>query len=312
MQPIKCKDIVYGNFEIKEPVLIELYNSVPIQRLKGISQWLPDRFDKSKTFTRFEHSIGVMALLDRLDASLEERIAGLIHDVSHTAFSHAIDHIVGREENEDYQDRIFAEFVKKTEIPEILEKHGFGIEQFTDLTKFTLLEKEIPYLCADRVDYTLKQIVLISRQSQKAKQLLNGLVNFQNTIQFDSLENAKEFGLAYLKFQTENWASEKAVAKGAVMTEIMNEALQSKALEFEDFFQDDDFVLGKLEKSKNPKIIEGLEKIRTENLSPVKKPKKLRYVDPTFLENGKIKRVSKEDKEFHNMIEELKKNHKDW
>lgn len=39
------QDIIYGSFEINEPVLIELINSKPIQRLKGIAQYgLPDEY----------------------------------------------------------------------------------------------------------------------------------------------------------------------------------------------------------------------------------------------------------------------------
>ena len=36
---IKIEDIIYGAFAIKEPVLITLINSKPLQRLKGIEQY---------------------------------------------------------------------------------------------------------------------------------------------------------------------------------------------------------------------------------------------------------------------------------
>jgi hypothetical protein len=83
------KDPLYGSFKIKEKVLLDLLKSQPVQRLKGVSQQgFPKRETKTDfpIFTRYEHSVGVMLLLRRLNASVEEQVAGLIHDVSHTAF----------------------------------------------------------------------------------------------------------------------------------------------------------------------------------------------------------------------------------
>lgn len=82
------KDMLYGSVEV-EPVLRDLVNSRLLQRLKGIHQAGAAYLVWPKwNVTRFEHSIGVMLLIRRLGGSLEEQAAGLLHDVSHTAFSH--------------------------------------------------------------------------------------------------------------------------------------------------------------------------------------------------------------------------------
>ena len=39
------------------------------------------------SYTRFEHSLGVYALLKKYRASRAEQIAGLLHDVSHSLFT---------------------------------------------------------------------------------------------------------------------------------------------------------------------------------------------------------------------------------
>lgn len=99
------EDSVFGKFEVKEPVLIELLNSKAMQRLKMISQvGIPDKYYSYGCGSRYEHSLGVLFLLKKLDASLEEQVAGLLHDVSHTAFSHVADWVFGTKENENYQD----------------------------------------------------------------------------------------------------------------------------------------------------------------------------------------------------------------
>src|SRR3989344_8664366 len=93
---MNTKDSVYGDEEIKEEVLIELINSKPFQRLKGISQQgMPRELWFTHVNSRYEHSIGVLIILRRLNAGLEAQVAGLLHDVSHTAFSHVVDWVFG-------------------------------------------------------------------------------------------------------------------------------------------------------------------------------------------------------------------------
>src|SRR5882672_946575 len=126
-------DRTYGKTDITSEVILELINSKPLQRLKGIAQYgIPDVFYHHKNYSRYEHSVGVMLLLRRLGASEEEQIAGLLHDVSHTAFSHVIDWVVGEGGAESYQDEQHEHFIRESEIPRILKKHGYAVERITD------------------------------------------------------------------------------------------------------------------------------------------------------------------------------------
>lgn len=84
-------DPIYGKMRIQKPVLIELLSAPSVIRLKNISQFgIPDQYYHLKNYSRFEHSVGVMILLRKLGASVEEQAAGLLHDVSVSAFSHII------------------------------------------------------------------------------------------------------------------------------------------------------------------------------------------------------------------------------
>ena len=119
-------DRVYGKVKIESPVLLELIKSKSLQRLKGISQFgIPDEFYYLKNFSRYEHSIGVMILLKQLGASEKEQIAGLLHDVSHTAFSHVIDWVVGEGLTEDFQDNQHKNFIKSSPLTKILKKYNY-------------------------------------------------------------------------------------------------------------------------------------------------------------------------------------------
>jgi len=119
------KDRIYGSFNISSPLIAALIESKPFQRLKNISQMgPPTTFYHIKNYSRYEHSIGVFLLLKHLGASDNEQIAGLLHDVSHTTFSHVIDWVVGTGKNENYQDDQHFNFIKKTEIVRILKMNG--------------------------------------------------------------------------------------------------------------------------------------------------------------------------------------------
>ncbi|MFP9052094.1 HD domain-containing protein, partial [Enterococcus faecalis] len=98
---MEISDIIYGQHHI-DGVLEELIKSAPVQRLKGIYQGGASFLVNRKwNVTRYEHSIGVMLLIKKLGGTIEEQIAGLLHDVSHTAFSHVVD-VVFENQAEDY------------------------------------------------------------------------------------------------------------------------------------------------------------------------------------------------------------------
>ncbi|WP_140907404.1 HD domain-containing protein, partial [Listeria monocytogenes] len=119
----KMTDPLYGTFEI-EPVLAERIQSPLVSRLAHVHQGgscylVNPLWDLS----RLDHSIGVMLFIRKVGGSLEEQIAGLLHDVSHAAFSQGLDYALDFEE-EDYHELILEEFVKASTIPAILEKYG--------------------------------------------------------------------------------------------------------------------------------------------------------------------------------------------
>src|SRR5271157_3470519 len=154
-------DRIYGNIDVREDVLLELMDSEPMRRLKGVSQHgYPE---ETKTafphYSRYEHSVGVMLLLKRLGAETEEQIAGLLHDASHTAFSHIIDWVLGDPSKEAYQDSTLKSYIQDSGLSRIISKHGFDAEAISGMeynSKYGLLERKAPDLCADRVDYALR------------------------------------------------------------------------------------------------------------------------------------------------------------
>ncbi len=93
---MKYKDRIYGTTTITEPVIQELMQSEAMQRLKKVNQYGASFYRFSHlTTNRFEHCVGVYLLLRKFNAVTEEQVAGLLHDVPHTVFSHVVDFVFG-------------------------------------------------------------------------------------------------------------------------------------------------------------------------------------------------------------------------
>ncbi|MFH0890039.1 MAG: HD domain-containing protein [Candidatus Aenigmatarchaeota archaeon] len=308
-------DRIYGSFEIKEEILLELLESGPVQRLKNIAQYgVPDEYYMFKNYSRYEHSVGVMLLVRRLGASVEEEVAGLLHDVSHTAFSHVVDWVLGSGEREDHQDKIHNQIFLKSTLPSILEKHGFDWKKISDYKNFALVEQPTPKLCADRIDYALREFHDWAAPGIVGE-CVDSFVVRDNRIVFSSKIAARKFADAFMKCQREHWGGAQAALRYTLLSSALKIAIEKNVVKMTDFSKDDGFVMKKIKKSNNVEIARCLGMLSSKNLIILenqKKPqyvlkKKFRFVDPDYVEGGKLFILSETDSDFRNFIETNRK-----
>jgi len=292
------KDIVHGEWEIIEDVLIDLINSNALQRLKNISQQcLPIKYNSQAPFSRYDHSVGVMLLLRKLDANIEEQIAGLLHDISHPTFSHLIDWALGDPQKQDHQDNHYVEILVNSDIPSVLKKHGFDPEDFIDVKKFSLLESDIPNLCADRIDYCLRDLCSYGGKSI-SDEILNHLIVYNHQIVFDSELGAYSFANEYMLLQRFVWGDDTHVAKFHLFADALKIALNKNIISENDFFGIEEGVLMKLENSGEEEILRILSLLRNglwlryDGSKDILLKCKFRYIDPPILFGNKLKKVS--------------------
>ena len=310
---MKVDDVIYGPHQINERIFVDLIESQEFQRLKGIAQYgIPDRYYNFKGFSRYEHSIGVMLLLKKVGASLEEQTAGLLHDVSCSAFSHVIDWIVGDISKENYQDVIHKKFILKSNIPTIIKKYGFDINAIADIKRFSLLEKESPNLCADRVDYTLRELFHTWSEKETINLCVKSLINYNGELVFNNKEAARFFGEAYLKCQTKHWSGFEVVTRYHAFSKMLKLCIQKGILDISDLYRDDDFVMDKIYKSNDTEIISMLEPLKSPKMKNGKGAtiilqKKFRYIDPKYLESGKLVGLSEFDQDYKDLLEQARK-----
>ena len=153
-------DRVYGEVRLDDPLVEDIIATAAFQRLHGVDQaGYQQAFTPDYVHTRYEHSVGAYVLLDRYDAPREEKISGLLHDLSHTAFSHCTEYAIehgGDVAKMELQDDLHVDFVKSTEIAQVLLAHEIDVDYILDEHNFPLLERPLPALCADRIDYSLR------------------------------------------------------------------------------------------------------------------------------------------------------------
>ena len=308
-------DPVYGEFSIRESVIQELILSKPIQRLIKINQAGALRYVDLVKFrnTRFEHSLGVYYLLRKFGATQEEQIAGLLHDVAHTAFSHVVDYIFeGGSQTQEYHEDWARQIVMQSEIPAILDSHGIDFELVIDEKRFSMLERPIPDICADRLDYFFRDAVVYGISDSIRGDVglfMSALQVNKGEFVFSNIEIAKRAALTFIECGKEYWSNPLQTASFQLLADVMKTALSRGEIETKDFFLTDDELYEKLKKSfsptvlKNLKMLQGLKAEDAAGGSGMIGYAKVRYIDPKVMQNGKIKRLSEYDRSYRHAME---------
>lgn len=242
---ILINDIFFGINELPG-IFEDLLNSPALKRLSRIHQsGAIFLVNPDISHSRLEHSIGVMLLIRKLGGSELEQIAGLLHDVSHTAFSHVGDYVFDNFE-ENYHEQIFETVLLSSDIPEILSWHGYHIDEIIN-GKFKLLEQPLPGLCADRLDYTLRDSYHAGLITAAAvRDFLTHVELDSGVIQLSSYEKAKWINELYKRLIDEVFNLPLHVYANRKLTELIKSELKATRLVAKDLQQDDTYLLNKL------------------------------------------------------------------
>lgn len=244
---MQIEDQIYGSFEL-QPLFRDLIQTRLFQRLKGIHQGGAIIIaDPSITLTRYEHSIGVMLLIKKLGGSLEEQVAGLLHDLSHTAFSHLVDYVLDYE-NEDYHEQIFATYLSDPEIVEILNRYGLDYRQFLDLEQFSVLDYPMPSLCADRIDYTLRDLYHLKKISKEDMDwFVDGLIVQEGRIFVKSRRHANWFRIQFTYLNDSYFNGKESQQASQFMSKMVRHYYESGLISKADFGLNDLQFIEKIE-----------------------------------------------------------------
>ncbi|HZD09710.1 MAG TPA: HD domain-containing protein [Candidatus Binatia bacterium] len=254
------QDAVYGTATIDEPVLLALMETAAVTRLQGVMQHgISALVGITSPITRFEHSVGAMLLVRQLGADIEEQIAALLHDVSHTAFSHVIDYVFEGHDSQDFHEEAKEAYMKQTELPDLLAAFGFDWRHFIKEDYFPLLEQPAPHLCADRLDYFLRDGLGLGLATRaEAADVLQHLVVEQNRIVCDDLSTARWLAYTFIAADKASWANFREVGLYELTARAIRRALQGGHLQERDFWGTDQALWQMLQEAEDTAVQEML------------------------------------------------------
>ena len=300
-------DVIYGTVTIKEPVLLALLETDAMQRLKGVLQHgISGLIGVTTPSTRFEHSLGAMILVRQLGASLEEQIAALLHDVSHTAFSHVIDYVFDDRENQGYHDTKKEEFISGTEIPATLAKFGYDWHDFIDEENFPLLEQPSPRLCADRLDYFLRDAVPLGLATEADIAFaIKSLVVVNERIAVNDFLTAQWMAYRFIAADNASWSNFDEVGLYELTAQAIKTGFRVGAITQADLWGTDIPMWEKLHSHPDSGLSEQLALIKPETrfVWDEENPDfwvntKLRSIDPDVVVEGQMQPLSTLDEDF--------------
>lgn len=302
------EDKIYGNLFIEDPVVGEIIQSAPVQRLHHLAQHGASIQRKPHLdTTRFEHSVGVFYLLQTWDAPIEEQIAGLLHDVNHLAFSHVIDFVFGSDKQE-FAEQFHRQVIMNSDIPDILRRYGIDPEPIIAFKDFPLLEQSLPDLCADRFDYFLRDTVADGNMTvEEGLSILDDVrILDGSVIAFETEDVARDMAERFRHQNTSLWASPLDMTLFTLLAQAIRISLDKKVIDMKDLFGTDMEVWNKMY-SKGPKEVQALlNLIKRANVQMVEEGQpydyhvksKIRLVDPLVIVGDSVERLSEIDGEF--------------
>lgn len=311
--------------KVCEAPLIEALQSEALQRLKHIDQHGMARYfgDKTKPFSRYDHSLGVFYLVRKAGASLNEQVAALYHDASHTVFSHTGDHVFQKQgeyhHDKSYQDHIHLWFLDKMDVVKRMKSLGITRNDLDpDKPSYTALEQPYPDMCADRIQYNLQTGYLFDRITKpEIMEILNDLKFENGKWFFKDKALAEKFADLSLYFTEHFWSSSWNEALNHWGAAALKRALALGLLqEHEIHFGKDVEVLAKLKRSNDPDIRAALRKLENPKafydvVAPGKgnysRVPKFRGIDPLILlPHGQLVRLSDVNKSFKRRYKDVK------
>ena len=274
--------------------------------------------EPSRDITRFEHSIGVWFILKKFGAGLKEQVAGLLHDVPHTAFSHVID-VVFPTEDHTFHEKFTEKVILNSEVPDILKRHKIKVSDILTKENFLLLEADLPDLSADRIDYFLRD----SRPDQifpnsLVEEFLNGLFVKNSVFYFKNRSLASLYAILFLNAGRLLWLDPNSHGSFYLLATALKRAMEIKKITLEDFFGTDDQVFAKLKKIDDEQVKKYVNRLNPStrfiyvepSLAEFSGPNKPRIVDPLVETAAGMVRISKIVPRLNEFFDYYKKTYK--
>jgi len=229
------------------PNFLKKYIELPImQRLSGIgllcgTDWT-SLYKNRFFYSRLDHSVGVALIIWNFTKDKTQTIAGLLHDVSTTVFSHVSDFRKGDALTQTSTEEPTTKMIlSDSALCKLLESDGIEPKDVVDYHIYPIADNEIPSLSADRLEYMYPSGLALdgSWSFEEIAKTYNDLIILKNeenkeelgfkTIEMAELYCKKFCMIGHILQLNENKLSLQ------LLSQIMSKAVELDVLQEEDF-----------------------------------------------------------------------------
>ena len=291
------------------PFLQALSQTPPMQRLRdvgmncGCEYTRFPRFQNLRPYSRFSHSMGVGLIVWHFTASAAQAIAGALHDIATPVFAHTVDFLLGDHMWQESTEARTAELIEASpEIQAILTELGLSTAEVADYHRYPIADNDTPRLAADRLEYTLGNLLNYGFCSlEQLKRLYDDLCIGTNEdgfpeLSFRTTEKSITFTGSALQASRIYIADEDRFSM-EMLAALLRSALERSVLLPGDLYATESVVIKKLladkacaalwQRFRSYCVIRRMNE-RPERGDWVRVPAKLRYIDPLVLERGRV------------------------
>lgn len=249
-----------------------------------------------KPYSRFSHSLGAAKLVWRFTRDPKQTIAALYHDIASPVFAHTVDFLNGDHLTQESTESGTAEILRRSaDLRVLLEKYDLRIDDIADYHRYPIADNDPPRLSADRLEYTLGNLVNYGRVPEAAvKAYVDDLLVEENEsgqpeLVFRQSAVAASFAKNAL-YCSKVYVSDAARVSMQTLADLLRTALDSGVLTKDDLLTDEPAVIEKL--CGNPVTREGWNCFRALKATVRGEgkviPAKKRRIDPLVSGKGRV------------------------
>lgn len=163
-------------------------------------------FKALRPYSRYEHSLGTALIVWNFTLSPEQSIAALFHDISTPCFAHSIDFMLGDYKNQEATETRTRDMIESSaEIVSVLSDMGLEVDQVCNYHIYPAADSPAPHLCADRLEYSLRNMVNYGVcTAETAERLYRDVILVENECGFEefafrTFESGQDFAFNALR-----------------------------------------------------------------------------------------------------------------
>ena len=229
------------------PNFLKKYIELPImQRLSGIgllcgTDWT-SLYKNRFFYSRLDHSVGVALIILNFTKDKTQTIAGLLHDVSTTVFSHVSDFRKGDALTQTSTEEPTTPMIlSDSALCKLLESDGIEPKDVVDYHIYPIADNEIPSLSADRLEYMYPSGLALdgSWTFEEIAKTYNDLIILKNEenkeeLGFKTIEMAELYCKKFCMIGHILQLNENKLCL-QLLSQIMSKAVELDVLQEEDF-----------------------------------------------------------------------------